>query len=181
MKRIYKVGFIGKAGSGKTTAAEMLLEEIGKHEDEMKAYILKFADPIYNTLELLGQTGVKPRRFMQEFGDLARREFGDSIFCNIFERDYKRIINNDLDSNDVAYIACDDVRFVEESEMLKDNGFVLVKLICPEEDAKQRLGGKWIGKTHRSETESDKINPDFIIFNNSSLEDLRDQLMEMFI
>ncbi len=156
-----KIACIGQQCSGKTTLAKFFMNRF------KAVYHIKMADPIYNALEGLKQK--KHRAFMQQFGDLAKKHFGEEIFAEILEKrvlkiqdDIKKmnIVNNIVapekyDFEDKILIINDDVRFDYELKYVKRLGFKLCSVICPTEVRAQRarrLGLDFI-ENHQSETE----------------------------
>lgn len=179
MKEIVRIGFAGKMGTGKTTAANEL-ERVLRAEGKSTAHIpLKFADPIYEVLRVLHrwEDEGKPRAFMQKFGDVAREEFGDDIFERLFEEKY---FTAEMDTEVIPYkrvlITVDDVRHENELILLRNLGFYIIGLECPLEVRQKRIN--FIDSSHRSETELDDLDElaDVKIVNDGDIEELAEIL-----
>lgn len=179
---ILKVAFVGKMGSGKTTAAE-LMEEVIRENMPVAAVNLKFANPIYDVVSLFARSQeteleVKPRQFMQDLGDIARRDFGDSVFERLFEREFINTVNltNALPGNRLTMITCDDVRFIGEAHLLTGLGFHIIEIECPDDIRKARLGDAYVNESHRSEMELEEIEKDATVINDGTIEEFRENL-----
>jgi len=154
---VIKVAIIGQQCSGKTTLSNMLR----KHVPHSR--VIKFADPIYHAQNGLGQP--KCRAFMQDFGDLAKRHFGEMVFVNAFEKSFRADAlashgNEWINMYDM--VLCDDVRRTYELTKVKELGFSVVYVDTPENIRKARaehLGLEWI-PNHNSETEVPSMRDD---------------------
>lgn len=170
-KRIYKLAFTGKMGSGKTSASLIALgaltEKYGM--DNSIGYVISFAYPLHQCAVALHRKS-KPRLFLQRLGDLARREFGDDIFERIFVDNIDGLITNrvpELDKNHIL-IMTDDLRFLGEYKVAKAMGFTIIRLEADEEIRQRRLDNTFLNTNHRSELEMDQFEPDFVILNNEN-------------
>jgi len=112
-----RFAIVGKQCSGKTMVAQLM-----KTMYTGNFVTLKFAEPIYDVLNILEQK--KNRRFMQEFSDLTKIYFGENIFVNLLERKLKNL--NFLFADDDILVVCDDVRYQNEVDLLKKYGFLFV-------------------------------------------------------
>lgn len=184
MREIIRVAFAGKMGVGKTTAANMLEEILRKDEGSAVSSInLKFADPIYEVLQILGRwednSFEKPRQFMQKFADLARHEFGDDIFELLFEGKYFTAeMSCDVLKTPRILISVDDVRFENELILLHNLGFYIIGIECPDNIRSRRVD--FINPNHRSETEMDDLDEeaDMKIMNDGDEDNLK-EILEM--
>ena len=114
-----KIAFIGEQCSGKTAFAN----RVATHFKNPK--VVKFADPIYSVLMSLGQN--KNRAFMQEFGDLAKRHFGEHIFANVFGCKVRDLCNLQQPYGEYYDILlCDDVRYKYEFDVASAEKFITV-------------------------------------------------------
>lgn len=123
------IGFSGRAGAGKSTAARYLALKHGHT-------IVKFADPIKNMLRAIGieeeaieggsktqphplLCGQTPRYAMQTLGtewgrDIIGGEFWTSLWANeVYQH---------------TRVVADDVRFENEAALIKDMGGVLIEV-----------------------------------------------------
>jgi dephospho-CoA kinase len=159
------IGLIGKLGSGKTFAANYLIENYGFKRISLATPIKEIMAKYFKCYD---KSDPRYRRLAQKIGtDWFRSEDPDIwIDCMIDETDkcYSDIF------------VCDDVRFVNEAEKLIKNGWVLIYLDCPEgvriERCKKR-DGTFDPATlnHPSETGVDDILKQFnahITYVNSS-------------
>jgi len=150
---VRNIAFVGEQCSGKTTASEILcrLGSFWKRN-------VKFIEPIYKINNLLGVQ--KNRVFMQELGELIRREFGEDYFILEFKKQHRG----------VSGLVCDDVRKIIEFETVKELGFVTVFIDAEEEIRRNRAKslGLEFNPNHPAEKEirflRDKC--DYIILNN---------------
>lgn len=168
-KNIYKLAFTGKMGAGKTTASlvslGILTEKYG-HQASI-GYVIQFANPLHQSAVAFHRKE-KPRLFLQRLGDLARREFGEKVFEEIFEENVEGLINQRVPTltQDHILVMTDDLRFLGENRLLKKLGFTVIKVEADEEFRRQRIGSTFLNVKHRSEIEMEQIVPDFVINNN---------------
>lgn len=146
------VGFCGLAGAGKTTAAGILVAELGYRR-------IAFADPLkamarafgLGPRELSGDLkeapcdllcGRTPRQFMQMLGT----EFGrDMIGTDLWLRSWRRSVEAVIASEGHNLIVADDVRFPQEADAIRSMGGIVVRI--------ERMGaGSASGGSHPSET-----------------------------
>jgi len=171
---IYKIAVIGQQCSGKTTAANFFIKNFEHHAT------VKIARPIYDTLKALKQE--KHRAFMQQFADLAKKHFGETILVDIFEKNVLELYdrfdqNGDTVMGKDCLIVCDDIRFPYELEIVNRLGFILVAISAVDKVRKARaekLNLAFI-ENHDSELLVPQLIPkaDFIIWDNGiSMEEL---------
>ncbi len=163
-----RIAIIGQQCAGKTTVANIIKETLEDNGKYVKT--IKFTDPIYKSLKALGQE--KHRAFMQEYGDLAKKHFGEMVFVDNF-------INAVGYFKYVDAIICDDVRRVYELEACLSNGFKIIYIEASQEIKKQRAAAQGFAfiENHNSETEipSMKLQADYVITNNvSCMSELKD-------
>lgn len=168
------IGITGKIGSGKTTAANYLVNYW-----EFQEYIM--AEPIkqigsifgfshsqlYGTqnqkLEIHPHWGISGREFLQKIGtDMFRQRLPEvlpdmkidrSVWCDIFSLKY----------NPQIHTVVSDVRFLDEAETIKDLGGFIIRIV---RGVNQSLD------SHISEIEQDEIVNDFTIYNNGDVKSL---------
>lgn len=163
-----RFGIVGNAHAGKTTVANMIEKIYAGSTRNRLVHYYKFADPLYKILDAIGQD--KNRKFMQEVSDVIKKYFGDDIFVRLCDNDIIRTHKDDL-------ILVDDVRYVSEFNMLKDNNFVLIGVYTDISVRKARAKKLNIefNDSHSSEQFVDELieNCDHIIENTGdSKEDL---------
>lgn len=126
-----KIAIIGQQCAGKSTIADMVLDCYSK------GGIIKFADPIYDTLKIFGQQ--KNRAFMQGLGDLAKEHFGQNIYVKLFSEGVKELEET---TNERDYIlVCDDIRFPYELDEAKLRGFKVI-FVGADRDIRQQRANK---------------------------------------
>lgn len=184
-----RVAIFGKMKSGKTTFANILCDHIKQRVRNANVEIMKFADPLYNILQYaLVQTGQlnfsdrdfndreswKDRKFLQYIGT----EWGRSIDTDI----WVKVMGMRIDENDSKQhydkkktcIIIDDLRFENEMQLLRDRGFLIVRMTRYEEDDDDDD----ITKQHASETSLDEAVPDINFLNNGDMEQMTKSVEE---
>ena len=159
------VALTGAAGSGKSTVAKHLSNQRipfvrTKFSGTLKKMLMQIpnvtTDMIEGELkeepqELFG--GKTPREVMQTLGT----EWGrDSVYSKIWLDSWERSIN------DLTYIVVEDLRYLNEAELVKRRGGQIWRIKRPD----YKCNG------HISETEMKGIDPDLTIRNNGSVEEL---------
>ena len=165
------IGFTGKAQSGKTTACTHIVEtlrdvtKIGFKDalvEEMKKNFPDLLEGIINqyharnAIEGVWDDGWDVRRLfedkpplmralMQNYGTDVRR--GDNP--EYWTKQWKAMV-----AQTEGHIVCDDVRFLNEADAIRDVGGIIVKIV--------RTDITDTGN-HISETEMDKIIPHYVI------------------
>jgi hypothetical protein len=168
-----KIGIVGRKGHGKDTAADTLVR-IFKYER------VAFADPIKEMLHVgLGISrdvlwgpdsvknvddpawGVSVRRMMQTLGtEWGRTHVHPDLWIRL-------ALDRHIPARERAgqeHFVVSDVRYVNEAEKLRDAGFHILKIVRPGYGDDTDL--------HTSETEVDAIQPNFLIRNEGTLDDL---------
>lgn len=114
-----KIAFGFKAGSGKDHASEYFCGKYG-------GVNLKFAGPLKQLCsdiqKFMGFPEVKDRELLQWLGTNYGRARDENVWVRLAENNINRALKS------VENIYFSDLRFVNEAEMLKRNGFILVKL-----------------------------------------------------
>jgi len=159
------IGFVGKIGSGKDTAADYIIKKYG-------FISLRLSDVIADELMQLGTENTRENK--QIMGTKMRREQGEEILMRkLFEKVRKG----------VNYVF-NGVRHPEEADFLKRKGGILIKINCNEKVRFERTRGRdkvdWmefeIMERRESERTIDKIRTDFSVDNNGTLESFHKQL-----
>lgn len=200
---MYKVAITGKANTGKNTLANLLKHEICEKEEierqakrQAKQYFswksMAFADPIKEIVMIMfpnankeclygpSQLRAEPipgafkndkplsyRQALIDIGTEVGRAYNDKVWLENFDHRYEDIvINNRLD-----LVVITDVRFRNEFEHLKKKDFFQIRLY--------RDTGTASEINHVSETNQNTILDeefDYVLFNNKSLEELREEI-----
>lgn len=165
------IGITGRAGSGKDTAAEVLVKERGFQR-------IAFADPIRQMIEVLGVDcttraakeqpigwlGVTPRYLMQTLGtEWGRRLIDENLWLLVMENSLEL-----AEQTGATGVVIPDVRFDNEAELIHDLGGQVWHI------ARQRAQKV---EAHASEA---GIQPEYVnqwILNDGSIDDLREQVV----
>jgi hypothetical protein len=155
------IAFIGRAGAGKTTAAELLVKHFGYDR-------LSFAAPLKVAC---GTT--TDRSLLQNVGT-GVRELCPDFWVNLFIHDL-------YDGDRAIPIVVDDCRFPNEAHRLGIEGFTVIRVAAASGDRILRLraNGKLQDEAqleHVSETALDDYTAADTIYNTSSPEHLLHQL-----
>ncbi len=162
------IAFIGKAGSGKTTAAELLTTEFSFGK-------FAFADPLKDiAAQIWGEPARKDRDKLQRLG-VAVRDIDSDAWANLLVRKIKALPRG-------VRAVVDDCRFPNEHALLAASGFVFVRVIADTGQRIQRLIA--IDKlqdemqlVHVSETALDDTDADYDIPNTGTREDFEEQIV----
>lgn len=188
----FKIAISGKARSGKNTVASLLCTDFFKLNSEQYA-VIAFADKI--KLMILEMFPGCDRNSLFGPSELRqnsiRSELDSHIHLNISYREISILLGKLGRSCNPAFwvahfarefenlkkikqlIICSDLRFIEEFEWLKQNGFVLCRV--------KRKDSMTIDDV--SETEQDQIGDnmfDVVINNNGSIEELYQEITTKF-
>lgn len=162
------IGLVAPKHAGKTTAGNYLVEQLSYTK-------IALADPLKNTAVDMINTfhkneGLPPidRAFLDKHKDEVFVPFlqwlGTDYGREFLHTEY-RWINKFLSASVASpdRVVCDDIRFINEANILRDNGFLIVKLLRPAKDRAASLKAAginlWI-QGHKSETEVEQIVPD---------------------
>lgn len=153
------IAFIGKAGAGKTTASMYLTREFGYAS-------VSFAWPLKKVAsELWGHDAATDRDKLQKLG-VAVRQIEPDTWVNLAIENIKYV----RAAMGGVPVVIDDLRFPNEYWALRDEGFVIVRVLAEEVDRIPRLqaSGKWQSHeqlSHISETAIDDLPADHNITN----------------
>ena len=191
------VSISGKIGSGKDTIADIIMQYTPYHNWEVKKFAgklkdiaeilsgvpkINFEDQEFKKQDMGSEWGMTYRDLLQKLGTEAMRNgLHENVWVNALFADY-RPINDELRQsmgNVIDYSNCEwpnwiitDCRFPNELEAVKNRKGLTIKVI--------RDSGNTIGTTHASETALDcYTNWDYVIDNNGSIEDLRQQILNI--
>lgn len=188
------IGLIGRAGAGKTLAANWFLVN---HKNLMKlsfarplkrmmyelireaipkAWPVKPADymddPVLKNQEVPFLGGQTPRHLMQTLGtEWGRHAVHPDFWVNIAAGKVERLLA-DPRHRSASYTLraiFDDARFLNEADMIRRHGGVIVRIERPDNTHA-------IDADHASEREQDAIAPDLTLVNDGTPDDLRAKL-----
>lgn len=161
------IGFLGKAGSGKSTAQQLLRNMLKNHK---KVYMCNFAGTLKNICFNVFKHKLTRSSF---FGGQADKLKINQSYYNLSGRKILQIIGTDVvrelyGSNfwidccynkipdDIEIVILGDVRFSNEVDSIKQRNGIIIKIETPKNDNII---------THASEN-IDNINYDYIIYND---------------
>lgn len=176
------VGITGKARHGKDEIRKVLEQDFGFTR-------VALADPLKRCMQVMfgwgrihtegdlkdvldERYGISPRQGMQAIGT----DFAQDLLSNLFP-EYDRITGRTLwvkrllqhvDHEGLTDVAIPDVRFPHEAEALRKRGGFIIRVVRPDFDTNVHA--------HRSETAMDKIIEDARIWNDGTLDDLRESV-----
>lgn len=157
MSELPNIAFTGKAGSGKSTAANALVDGRGYTR-------VSFAQPLKDiAAQLWGEGARTDRGLLQAFGQKLR-EIDPDVWANAA----RRVIEEQE-----GPVVVDDLRFPNEYHMLKELGFVVVRVTADKFDRIERLklNGKLQDEAQledTSETALDDYGADYTLFNDDT-------------
>lgn len=135
------IAFLARAGSGKTTASNYLVEKHGAIIVSFAAPLKKLAGALFDLSEdqLYGELKEKPdprqlnnsspRQLMQALGNEARKCLGESVWINA--------ALNTINQHKGRLIVIDDCRYPNEAEAIANlSGGHVVKIISPDRNSK---------------------------------------------
>jgi hypothetical protein len=165
IKKQMKIAFGYKMGAGKDEAVSYLIRKVGgKH--------ISFASPIYDIMKYAqtrcGFKLEKDRKFLQYIGTEWGRSKEDKIWI--------RLALEESENNGNTFLS--DLRYPNELEALKSEGWTCVKLIRSHQEDRKGTGDH----IHTSETALDNIPDeewDYIIHNDGTLKEFYDKLYIM--
>lgn len=166
------VGFYGKAGSGKTTAASTLYDLVYKTDTPFsQAGMLAFADPIKRiAVDCFGWDGEKDdkgRRLLQIIGTEAGRHYNENIWI-----DKAMAHIEDSEENGYDLFVIHDVRFENEALAILGRGGVIVEITGRAADLGSNTG-------HASERGLPKQYIAHMLDNSGTLDELKDKLRDL--
>ena len=171
--KIYVIG--GKAKSGKNTFGEYLREELKFYG--YKPCVIHITEPLYsyarNYFEWNEQTDEKPREFLQKMGtEIIKEKLGKKDF--LLNRLYEdiEILSNFFDSFIIT-----DARLIEEFNGIKEKFEEVVTIKLERKDYDDMLTAE--EREHITEKEIDNYKEFDYVVENTSLEDLKREALEV--
>jgi hypothetical protein len=158
------IAFIGKAGAGKSTAADILVERFGYEK-------LSFAAPLK-----AGCATQTDRSLLQRVGH-GVRALHEDFWVNLFlaEVERREVVVGYGEHVLPPRFVVDDCRYPNEVQALKAHGFVIVRIAALQQTRIDRL--KQNGKlqdedqlNHESETALDEFHADYYLRNEGWVE-----------
>lgn len=159
-----KIAIVGNICSGKTTLANTLSKRYNLQR-------IAFADSVKYYVKDIFNVEYKDRKLIQDFAE-KMREIDQDIWV-------KKVEDKIKDKEDIVI---DDLRFLNEYKMLKDNNFFIVKLKISKETQIQRINQLYREHAkehierlnHISESYIDSLKEDLLITNEKQLKDFID-------
>jgi hypothetical protein len=142
-----RIAFAGPMCTGKTTLANILVNEFGY-------YRMAFADKLKEAvLQLFGpfEKDDSGRKMLQEFSADIKKWDSQIWIRHLLETAEKMLYDYDYGYGGRAKIVVDDLRFMEEYEALKKNGFVIIGLSMQEDPRWERI------QRHYPDTHPDRL------------------------
>lgn len=173
MNNSIKIGLVGKMRSGKNTVGDYLTSNYTCHQ-------YAFADGITHAITNYFPTafdGGKPRRHYQFIGQ-AFRQLDENVWIDYMLKQMREntLLLKEM-TNTIPNIVVTDVRQLNEATRLSDEGFVIIKVVCPEEIRRLRIAKLGDVMTeeqlnHDTEKQVDLVIPDYEIINDGTIDEL---------
>lgn len=153
----------GKMGTGKSSLADFLMKCF-----QFKKY--SFAAKLKELAADLFDMEVKDRQLLQVLGTKVR-EVEKDAWCGY--------VLKQIRADKSRRVVIDDMRYLNEAELLQKNDFTLIKLYTPDSFISKRNVAGYTPemRQHPSEIEIDAIDPHYTIDTSGSLEQAYDAIM----
>ena len=173
-------GICGKAGSGKDTIGDYLVNSYGFKKIALADPIKRLVEDIFVLSHEEVHDRVRREEPMPDWDNWSVRKllqfigtemFRNQLFDDIWVKSLWKRVNSDKDSNYVVT----DIRFPNELSYLRDNSskdFVSVKVV--------RDGCKGSVGIQGHESEKYELETDFLIKNDGTIEDLQRKVDELY-
>ena len=153
-----KIAICGKMASGKTTMAEWLEINHDFCKFSLAGAVKEFGNFLFDI-----PSGTKDRVSYQKVGDGARKFLFEDIWIQTMLKAVEKHIGTPYATHNIVV---DDVRYLNEVEKLKSEGWVLIKINVDDELQLERLKKTYPdtwevhaeARTHPSESEVDMID-----------------------
>lgn len=170
------IGFMGKKGVGKTTAANFLVSNHGYQKMSFAAKLKDLSRALFpfsdtdlngqNKEKMFGKYDWTPREFMERFGE----------FMRYWDKDYwLNGVRSIVQFNPNRDIVIDDVRYVNEADFIKSVGGILIRINrYPSQNPYIQ------DETSKSENSLNDYRPDYSIeeFQNTNLAQLYSSVLD---
>lgn len=164
---------MGKAGAGKDTAAEYLVRRYGFRRYAFADKLKEVASDLWPE-EFAGSR--KPRRLLQELGTAAR---------GVDPLVWVRFVFRQLEAENPDRAVITDGRLLNEYRSCREAGFLVIRVDCPDGVRLARLTAR-DGRppypeeaSHATEHEFEALEPDFVLDNSGSTDDLYRQIDDL--
>jgi len=171
-----KIALCGQMRSGKDSVADIL--------EEQDFFRYKFSQGIWETMGLLfgqneGNTLFKPRKLLQGLGQKIR-EIDPDVWLNYTMNE----IIYDFEMHDDIDVVITDLRQPNEYARLKEDGFIIIRIVASEHTRMQRARAKGDIFTeedtkHETESHVSSFDVDYEISNDGSFDELRSKVRQM--
>lgn len=158
-----KIAICGKAGSGKSTMANYLIENFGFVKYSFAAAVKEIGR------DLFGMT-TKDRSLLQHIG-AKMREIDQAVWI--------RYICNKIMADGFPDVVVDDLRYKNEELFLRGMDFVIIKLVGDPIGRQKAMTPAQ--RNHPSELEIDTIVPDYVIDTENPLEENYKELVRIIM
>lgn len=175
------IGYIGKQGCGKDTAAEVMTQLLKKNKIMLDNIKVGFADALKKDISDLGLDISKKtpniRRLLQFYGS-SWRDTDPEIWI-------KRLSSHLSLMSPTRHVAVHipDVRYVNEADWIKSYKGWTIRVEASDKvraiRLKNRNGEQIAGAEHSSEVEQSYIDADFTVTNNGGIEELEYALLDI--
>ena len=168
------IGFSGKMGSGKSEAVKFMRENYGD-----KIALVKFAQPLYDIQEAVydrisqaysrPESFIKDRKLLQWLGtEWGRGTISETLWVDI----WKAEVRDQLKLGKI--VVCDDVRFDNEAEALREMGGKLIQINSNRN--KERIDTASGIPQHASENGIKPKLVDFVVNNDETIQEYQRKL-----
>jgi len=159
-ERTVLVGLSGKAGSGKSTIAQQLVDNYGFIKLSFSEELKRLCWHYFPSIMALGKLNELCRKTLQKIGQVFR-DINPNVWVNILISQ----LNYHLARDSNVRIVVDDVRYLNEVHALLLHGFTIIRVERDVELRKQ--AGYNVSDFHQSEVELDDYeNWDLVVWNN---------------
>ena len=161
----FRMALAGKMGSGKSTVSDFLIKSFQFKQYSFASKLKEIATDLFNM-------EVKDRVLLQMLGTRVREIEQDAWVNYVLKQ---------LNAEAPLRAVIDDMRYLNESEILRENGFTLIKLEAPLSTRNKR-GVEGLNEAtamHPSEVELDNINYDYVIDSSGTIEDSYKEIMKI--